>query len=209
MHRSGPLVRDGPGPSAAVPNEDGKMSEKKHHKRRRWLVHPRYQLRFALGLVALNLSVGFLYQVALHYRVRELARRSGSLEAFLQTDPWTSIWPAMVVATFFSVLVVFYIGIRYSHQIVGPLPRLTRTLGELARGKNPPPLEVRSGDVLDDLATAINRLAAAMHGAPGTRTPTAEPQAEPEPAAEAATEEVRIDPESILGPARDRESVHR
>lgn len=171
-----------------------------NQKRRRWLVHPRYQMRFAMGLVALNLTVGFFYQVALHYRVRELARRSGSLEAFLATDPWVSIWPAMVVATAFSALVVFYIGIRYSHQIVGPLPRISRTMTDLALGKNPPRLQVRSSDVLADLVGAVNLLAETLRD---------ESPAESRAGAGPSTEVVRVDAASVLGEARDRESIER
>jgi hypothetical protein len=192
------------GPLHPISNRD-RIMPRNEQKRRRWLVHPRYQLRFALGLVVLNLSVGFLYQVTLHYRMQELARRAGSLDAFLETDPWVSIWPAMVVATFFSALVVFYIGIRYSHQIVGPLPRISRTLSDLASGENPVRLQVRSGDVLNDVVLGINRVADALH--PSGAPPEV---ASPRPGRQRRTrEEQRVHAASILGPSRDRETADR
>jgi signal transduction histidine kinase len=89
---------------------------------------------------------------------------------------------------------VFLIGIRYSNQIVGPLPRISRTLRELAKGNNPKRLTFRSGDVLEELAGGVNELVDSMH-------PHAQPQSKPE-------HEERVDPASVLGQPVDRETVN-
>ena len=165
--------------------------------RRQWIVNPRFQLQFAFVLVLLHINVGFLYQVALHYRMRMLAEEAGSLRAFLDIEPWASIWPAMVFAAIVSGCVVFFIGIRYSNQIVGPLPRISKTMNELAKGNNPTRLTFRPGDVLEHLAAEVNSLADALHP-----TATAQPA---EPAVEA---QPRVDPATIVGQPSDEQTIN-
>ena len=62
-----------------------------NHPRPQWIVNPRFQVQFAVILVILHINVGFLYQVVLHYRMRALAEDAGSLQGFLDIEPWTSI----------------------------------------------------------------------------------------------------------------------
>lgn len=147
----------------------------KNNARRQWIINPRFQMQFALILVLLHVNVGFLYQIALHYRVQNLAAEAGSIDAFLELDPWTAIWPAMLVAGIISSLAVFFIGIRYSHQIVGPLPRISRALRQIAAGENPDRLKFRPGDVLEDLASEVNHVADAMIGVEAPMEPSVDP----------------------------------
>lgn len=161
----------------------------KSNARRQLIINPRFQMQFALILVLLHVNVGFLYQIALHYRVQNLAAEAGSIEAFLELDPWTAIWPAMLAAGLISGLAVFFIGIRYSHQIVGPLPRITRALRQIAAGEQPERMTFRPGDVLEELAGEVNCVADAVCG---------EPQTQDEP---------KVDPASILGEQTEREPV--
>ena len=166
------------------------MAEK-NNARRQWIINPRFQMQFALILVLLHVNVGFLYQIALHYRVQNLAAEAGSIDAFLELNPWTAIWPAMVAAGAISSLAVFFIGIRYSHQIVGPLPRITRALRQIAAGENPERMQFRPGDVLEDLAAEVNHVADSM-----------QPQGAPRP-----SEEPKVDPASIVEPEDEREPI--
>jgi hypothetical protein len=163
--------------------------------RRRWIVRPRFQVQFAMVLVLLHVNVAFLYQVALHYRMRSLAEGAGSLEAYLGLDPWISTLPAVAVAALVSSAMIFFIGIRYSHQIVGPLPRITRALRELGQGKRPAPLTFRPGDALEELAIEVNALADSLHGE----------RARPE--GSAPENPAQVDPRSILAESTDREQV--
>lgn len=154
--------------------------------RRQWIVNPRFQLQFAVVLVLLHINVGFLYQVALHYRMRSLAQNAGSLDAFLDIEPWASIWPAMAAAALVSGVIVFFVGIRYSNQIVGPLPRVAKALQDLSLGKRPERLTFRPGDVLEDLAFQVNAVSDKMHPADPARNQSADAD--------------KVDPASILGP---------
>lgn len=158
--------------------------------RRQLMINPRFQMQFALILVLLHVNVGFLYQIALHYRVQNLAAEAGSIEAFLDLDPWTAIWPAMLVAGMISGLAVFFIGIRYSHQIVGPLPRISRALRSISRGEQPERLQFRPGDVLEELAAQVNQVADSVCGE------------------QPAQEEQKVDPASILGEKTEQEPVN-
>jgi methyl-accepting chemotaxis protein len=169
--------------------DPGMAMTESNHPRRRLVVDPRFQFRFAFLLVLLHVNVGFLYQIALHYRMRALAEDAGSLEAFLALDPWKVIGPSMLLAGLVSSLVVFFLGLRYSHQIVGPLPRITRALRRIATGAQPERLQFRSGDILEELASEVNQVADRMQL-------TAKPAPEP-----------RVDPASILGEPRQSQPV--
>jgi nitrate/nitrite-specific signal transduction histidine kinase len=167
----------------------------KRNARRKLVVNPRFQMKFALILVLLHVNVGFLYQIVLHQRVQNLAREAGSIDAFLALDPWSAIWPAMLMAGLISSVAVFFIGIRYSHQIVGPLPRVSRALRQISQGEQPERLQFRPGDVLEHLAAQVNRVADVARIQSESRQET-EPRQEP-----------KVDPASILGEQVRREPV--
>lgn len=137
------------------------MSQKR--VRRTWISNPRYQIQFAVVLVLLNINVGFVYLIALNYRMRELAENAGSLRNFLAMDAWKSLWPAMLIASAISGIAVFLIGVRYSNQIVGPLTRVTQAMEQLASGSKPQRLKFRPGDVFEIIADNINQLSDSLH----------------------------------------------
>ena len=152
------------------------MADKGMRRRRQWIIQPRFQIPFALVLVLLQINVGIVFQGVLHFRVRQLAREAGSLREFLTTDLWSSTLPLMALAAVIVGTVVFVLGIRYSNQIVGPLPRVRRALNDLTEGKSPTRLKFRPGDVLEELASDINRLADSIDEQRGTEPAGQTPQ---------------------------------
>ncbi|RKZ12319.1 hypothetical protein DRQ53_08500 [bacterium] len=174
--------------------------------RRQWIVNPRFQFQFAAVLVLMHVNIGFLYQVALHYRTRKLAEEAGSLQAYLDIEPWVSLWPAMLISAVISGAVVFYIGVRFSNQIVGPLPRVTRALGDIAAGRPASHLKFRRGDVLEDLAIQVNSLSDSLYPGSGAQAPANEESKQSSwPQQEAAPSP--IDPGAILGETGDHQTV--
>lgn len=142
--------------------------EKKMRRRNRWIVDRRFQFQFAAVLVLLQVNVGIFFHALLSFRVQQLAAEATSLKSFLAIELWRAGLPSMLLAALVTSIAVFVIGIRYSNQIVGPLPRIQGSLDQLAKGENPPRLKFRTGDVLEELATSVNRLADQIHPAPAT-----------------------------------------
>jgi methyl-accepting chemotaxis protein len=170
------------------------MSQKR--VRRTWISNPRYQIQFAVVLVLLNINVGFIYLIALNYRMRELAEGAGSLRNFLAMDAWSSLWPAMLVASAVSSVAVFLIGVRYSNQIVGPLTRVTRAMEQLAHGSKPPRLKFRPGDVFEIIAENINQLSDALHPEAESCT-TSETSSNPEARVEDEDDAMKAEPVNL------------
>jgi nitrate/nitrite-specific signal transduction histidine kinase len=66
---------------------------------------------------------------------------------------------ALIVELAICIPMVYSLGIRQSHRVVGPLRRIMRTLEAIGSGDFSKRLGLRPGDVLEDLARAINRMA--------------------------------------------------
>lgn len=150
-------------------------------RRRQYIVNPRYQLQFAAVLVLLQVNVGILFLGVLSHKFTAMAEDAGSLEIFLATDLWRASLPVMALASFAASVAVAWLGIRYSNQIVGPIPRITRAMRELAAGNTKQRLVFRPGDVLEELADEFNSMCAALDkgihlGEQEAETPVAEDQ---------------------------------
>ena len=150
------------------------MEKKKLRRRNRWIVDRRFQLRLTFFLVLLQVNVGIFFHALLTFRVQQIANEATSLKAFVGMDLWKAGLPALGVAALLTSIAVYVIGIRYSNQIVGPLPRIRRNLKQLGRGEKPTRLHLRRGDVLAELAASVNELADTLY--PGPPRPASRPR---------------------------------
>jgi len=77
----------------------------------------------------------------------------------------TLISSLIAVATIFfielllAIPIVYILGIRQSHRIVGPMKRMQQTLLAIGAGNFSQRIVLREGDALEDLAKAINEMA--------------------------------------------------
>ena len=142
-------------------------SKPAHQRRRRWLVKPRYQIFFGLVLVLFQIDVGLIYLAAMQQHARRVAEQSVDLPHFLDADLWTSGLPMVVVVSLVMGLAVYLLGLRFSHQIVGPLPRLSAALRAMAQGDYSQRLKFRPGDALEEIAADVNQLAEALASGAG------------------------------------------
>ena len=68
----------------------------------------------------------------------------------------------LLVELLLSIPIVFILGIRQSHRIVGPMNRIKRTLEAIGAGDFSQRITLRQGDALEDLAKSINQMAEAL-----------------------------------------------
>lgn len=130
------------------------------------IVEPYRQIRLGLMILLLNIVFGLCIGGVFAYYVYDIY---DALSLYHQFNPsedhevWQKYWRVLMiclslVALFF--ILSFWVIIRYTHQIYGPLVSLHKHLDELLSGEDPPPLTIRSTDQLQSLTQKINELVA-------------------------------------------------
>ena len=134
------------------------MSSNASYQRKQYLVDRNYQMRFITRLLVVVLVVAALSALAassILWRTMYFAEGSrATLIACLITIALTLLFELLL-----AIPIVFYVGIRQSHRIVGPMNRLKRTLEAIGQGDCSQRITFRKGDALEELANAVNRMA--------------------------------------------------
>jgi nitrogen fixation/metabolism regulation signal transduction histidine kinase len=129
------------------------------YRRRQFLVDRPYQLRFVTRLFVILFMIAMasaLIAMAILWKNMyrpELERQTYSVAAFL------GMAVILLIELLVAIPIVYYLGIRQSHQVVGPLNRMKKAVEAIGQGDFSPRLILRRGDVLIDLAQTINRMA--------------------------------------------------
>ena len=129
------------------------------YKRKQYLVDRGYQLRFVTrvflvvftvavtsSLIATSLLWANMYRPELEPQATLIA----SLIAVATT---------LLIQLLLAIPIVYILGIRQSHRVVGPMNRLKQTLEAISAGDFSKRITLRQGDALEDLATSINHMA--------------------------------------------------
>jgi nitrate/nitrite-specific signal transduction histidine kinase len=123
------------------------------------LVDRPYQLRFVtrlfLVLLAIAISSSLIAMAILWTNMYQpdIERQVHIISAFI------GVAATLLIELLIAIPIVYYLGIRQSHQVVGPLKRMDRALETIGSGDFSPRLVLREGDVLEGLANSINRMA--------------------------------------------------
>ncbi len=134
-------------------------------RRRRILVHRRYQLRTALlgvtGMAFLVALMGFVLHQVNARSARELLARAPFLGEGLAARDRTQIALLLGVGLLF-VLGVFVYGILESRRTAGAMINLRRRMDELRAGRLQVHLVLRRHDHFPELAGSFNEMAASL-----------------------------------------------
>jgi methyl-accepting chemotaxis protein len=132
------------------------------HLRRQYLVDRPYQLRFVTRLFMVVLAVAVVSSlIASTLLWRQLYQPDLGSSPGLITG-LIAIAVTLLVELLLAIPLIFVLGIRQSHRIVGPLKRIRRTLEAIGQGDFSQRITLREGDLLEDLAKAINQMAEAL-----------------------------------------------
>lgn len=129
-------------------------------KRTQFIVDRTYQLRFVFRLIGVIFSVVLLSLVlgsALIWFQLDSISTDTPVYAFI--DSVATIALALSIQVVVALPIVYFFGIRHTHRVVGPLVRIKRTLKAIGEGDFSQRIHLRKGDVLMDLAAAINEMA--------------------------------------------------
>ena len=129
------------------------------YKRRQYLVDRGYQLRFvtrvfmvvfAVAVVSSLITTGLLWMNMYRPELEPQIPLIASLITVAIT---------LLIELLISIPIVFFLGIRQSHRVVGPVNRMKATLEAIGMGDFSQRIVVRHGDALEDVAKTINKMA--------------------------------------------------
>ena len=142
---------------------------KTKERRRRYLVNKELQMQFTwllvMQLAIPTLVLGtFLYIVHKMYltNIQRLVGESVISDPYIQSILNFSVL-AIAVFLIISVLLLIFLGIRFSHHIAGPIFKIEKTMAKLAKGEQIEPVCFRKTDITGSLADEINIVAKKMN----------------------------------------------
>lgn len=132
-------------------------------RRKRTLVDLRRQWRFALEVLAAQAMGVLAYLAALQLRIVDQLRitESAEVEHALREVFRQGLVTLLVVGPVLALLVIL-LGLRLSHTMVGPVPRLREGLRALTEGRTSTRLRFRPTDVLSGVDDDFNALAESL-----------------------------------------------
>lgn len=135
-------------------------------RRRRFIVDRRYQLRVSLLAVSVALVLLVLLNLSLFFSARQNASAAAvvapELGEFIRSQDRIQFGLVLTGSLVFLVG-VFLVSILETHRTAGAAYRLAQGLESLREGNLKTRIRLRRGDNLQEVASAINAMAGALH----------------------------------------------
>lgn len=138
------------------------MAPEQPYKRKQYLVDRGYQLRFVTRVFMAVLVVAVTSSLIATGLLWTNMYRADMEQQTLLIAGLIAVATTLLIELLLSIPIVFFLGIRQSHRIVGPMNRLKATLEAIGRGDFSQRITLRQGDALEDLAKAINAMAQSL-----------------------------------------------
>jgi methyl-accepting chemotaxis protein len=135
------------------------MANRVPYKRRQYLVDTAFQLHFVSRIFLVVLAVAVLsclITFILLWKNMYVPEQESHLPLIASL---IAVSTTLLVELLVAIPVVFIMGIRQSHRIVGPMNRLKQTLQAIGSGDFSQRITLREGDALEELARSINAMA--------------------------------------------------
>lgn len=127
--------------------------------RRQYLVDRGFQIRFVARIFAAVLAVGIISSLLSTSLLWTSMYRPELGSTTLLVGCLVAVSVTLLIELILAIPIVFFLGIKQSHRIVGPMHRITRTLEAIGKGDFSQRITLRDGDTLEGLAKAINKMA--------------------------------------------------
>jgi len=149
------------------------------NSRKKWLIHPRFQLKViffgvtiaGFGLVLSYLAIHYFFSQCVQTLVSVGMPTSHPVYEFVRAQQGYLNMIYLGVGGL-SLLFSSAVGLVLSHRVAGPLYRMKEHLLETAAGRSPRPLKFREKDYFQELAEAYN---AELQSRGTARRPGSEP----------------------------------
>ena len=119
------------------------------HRRRKYLINKKYQLRWTGALLLVGLGAAAIGALVTAFAWVFIVGRGYSA----QTESlvaYTAIWGVLTAAS------LVWLGVRITHRTAGPMYRFHQALKELAGGNTSVRIYLRKGDFWHEIADAFN-----------------------------------------------------
>ena len=134
----------------------------KRYPRRRIITQPTYQWSVTYVIVGFLVSSMALSLVLVFTAVVSALRDMNALDETLLAAVYGRVAWLLSIELLLLVPLLIWTGLWITHKMVGPFGRIKFALDQMGRGNYTVRLNLRKGDVLMELAEAINRLADSM-----------------------------------------------
>lgn len=135
------------------------MANEPPYKRKQYLVDRAYQLRFVTRLFLVILLVATASALVSSVLVWRNTYTPGQTSYEVLIVSLVAISSTLLIELLLAIPLIFVLGIRQSHRIVGPMNRIKQTLAAIGQGEFSRRITLRQGDALEELAGAINQMA--------------------------------------------------
>lgn len=132
------------------------------HPRRRIVTQPTYQWSVTYVIVGFLVGSMVLSLVLVFSAVASALRALDVGDAMLLAAVFSRVTWLLSIELLVLVPLLVWVGLWITHKVVGPFGRIKAVLDQIGRGNYTVRLHLRKGDVLLDLAEAINQLADSM-----------------------------------------------
>ena len=137
------------------------MSPEAPYKRKQYLVDRDYQLRFVTRLFMAVLAVAAISSL-IATGLLSVSMYQPDLPQQTLVYCFVAVALTLLVELLISIPIIWVLGIRQSHRVVGPMNRMKRTLEAIGNGDFSQRITLRQGDALEDLAKSMNHMAEAL-----------------------------------------------
>lgn len=133
-------------------------------RRSKYVVQREMQLRFAGFVIVFVVAASLITGITIFYTT-----------LFMLGERLADVYPqgrliaifrnahiAMAVNLILILPIIFWVSIRYSHRIVGPLPKIYKALNEIRDGNFNAKVTLRKNDELQELADLVNEMAKSL-----------------------------------------------
>lgn len=129
------------------------------HKRKVYLINPKFQIKFSILICFLMLLATCVYPVLIYDLMGHFAivAQKNSFDTHDLEKQKTALVYTLIFWQLGFTALVFIISIFFSHKIAGPLYKLKQFLGNIRQGQNIGKLTFRQGDYFQDLAEEYNQ----------------------------------------------------
>ena len=135
------------------------MSAPTSYKRTQYLVDRGFQLRFVTRLFMAVLGVASAAALISSILLWNNLSLSGQWPNTLLTTSLIAVSTTLLIELLLAIPIIFFLGIRQSHRIIGPMARLKQMLEALGQGDFSQRIVLREGDMLEDFAKSLNQMA--------------------------------------------------
>ena len=138
------------------------MADKPEFVRKQYLVDRTYQLRFVARLLIVIFMIAMTSSL-IASAILWKSMYSNDLEQQAHiVSGLVGIAMTLLIELLLAIPILYYLGIRQTHRVVGPLKRMMRAIEAIGQGDFSQRLILRKGDVLEELAQTINRMAESL-----------------------------------------------